>query len=75
MTISASSLASAARVGLCVAVVILTGCRSANRPVVVTSPPPPLIGSEPISAHDAYARIFMPAIGAPSESIAQVSSR
>jgi hypothetical protein len=75
MTISSSSLVSATRVGLCVAIIILTGCRSVNRPIVVTSPPPPLIGSAPISAHDAYARILVPATAAPGESIAQVSTR
>jgi hypothetical protein len=75
MAIFSSSYASASRVGFCLALVILAGCRSVNRPIVVTSPPPPLVGSAPISAHDAYARIFSPPLGAPSESIAQVSSR
>jgi uncharacterized lipoprotein YajG len=75
MTISSSSLVSATRVGLCVAVVILTGCQSAHHPIAVTSPAPPLVGSAPISAHDAYGRIFVPMTSAPGESVAQVSTR
>ncbi len=41
---------------------LLTGCAHVrNMPDDVTSPPPPLVGSAPIMAHDAFARaMFLP---------------
>ena len=45
------------RLGCSAAIALLTGCvTTRNIPDEVTSPPPPIIGSAPIMAHDAYAR-------------------
>jgi hypothetical protein len=66
-------------VGLGIALVLLTGCRSA-RPSVsasigITSPPPPAIGSSPIAAYDEYAWGVAPAEKVHVESLAQLGSR
>ena len=53
-TFSPASI-SATRFLCCLAVLLLVGCAAPNPQVGVTSPPPPLIGSAPISAYDDYA--------------------
>lgn len=55
---------------------LLAGCHS-GRPTAqigVSSPPPPMIGSAPITAYDDYARVIAPANPARAEAVAQLDS-
>ena len=57
--------------------VLLVGCRT-SRPTAsigVSSPPPPLIGSAPISAYDDYALGVAPNEKVRVESLAQLRTR
>ena len=61
VNISPLSPATALRLVLgLVLLILLAGCTTPSRPVGVTSPPPPLVGSAPISAYDDYALVIEP---------------
>ena len=59
-TCSASLFTVLQRTGLYAVVALFAGCAGVTRPVGVTSPPPPVMGSAPIIAYDDYARALVP---------------
>jgi hypothetical protein len=66
----------AGRLMLPLALILLAGCHSPRQPVAVTSPPPPILGSTPIAAYDAYALAIKPQVGTPrSEHFILISTR
>lgn len=53
--------AAARRLAPGIVLLLLVGCSSApSRPVAVTAPPPPMIGSAPIAAYDDFALAIEP---------------
>jgi hypothetical protein len=61
--------------GLFVVAGLLAGCAAPQQEVGVSSPPPPLVGSAPLSAYDDYALAWAPPgqLGAPG--LAQIEQR
>jgi len=68
------SAAAACRLAAGIILILLAGCSTApSRPVAVTAPPPPIIGSAPITAYDAYALVIAPD-SEPRTSLARVAA-
>ena len=76
MSISVPVSNTAGRVLLPLAFILLAGCQTPRATVAVTSPLPPLVGSAPIAAYDAYALAIKPQVGTPrSEHFVLISAR
>jgi hypothetical protein len=66
MTISSPVFTAVSRLALPAAVLLLfAGCQTPTPTVAVISPPPPMFGSTPIAAYDAYALALKPQVGTP----------
>ena len=65
MTLSASFPQFASRLILPGALLLFAGCQTGGSAIAVSSPPPPVSGSAPIAAYDAYALALQPHVGTP----------